>query len=143
MSSISNMIRRGSVYYFRRRAPPDLQAVIGRKIIRESLGEREPGRARRLCADRAPYWEKCFEAERVKLQGQAIAPSPISPQELDSAMLLLMQQYSDIGVEWQPGEQEQATAALAKRRPVSDLSDAQIQEMACHCEPRMIAQDER
>jgi hypothetical protein len=67
MSLVSNVVRRGAVYYFRRRVPPQIQSVIGMTLIRESLGTCEPKVARRLAADRNDHWERRFEEAEAKL----------------------------------------------------------------------------
>ena len=70
---MSNVVRRGAVYYFRRRVPPQIQSVIGSTLIRESLDTREPKVARRLAADRNMHWERRFEEAEAKLAAEALA----------------------------------------------------------------------
>lgn len=60
------MEQRGSVFYYRRRVPKDLTAVIGREVIKETLRERDPVRARH--AQRALAWEDRFARLRRKLR---------------------------------------------------------------------------
>ena len=48
MRPVTNVVRRGAVYYFRRRVPENLQPIIGKALIRESLDTRELPKARRL-----------------------------------------------------------------------------------------------
>ena len=67
MRLVTNIVRRGAVYYFRRRVPDDLQKAIGKTLIRESLNTREPVKARTLGAERSAFWERKFEAARLKL----------------------------------------------------------------------------
>ena len=70
MSLVSNVVRRGAVYYFRRRVPPQIQSIIGRAIIRESLQTREPKEARRLAAERNLHWERRFSEAEKRLTSQ-------------------------------------------------------------------------
>ena len=71
MSLVSNVVRRGSVYYFRRRVPPKIQTILGREIIRESLGERDPKIARRKAAERNLFWEREFAKAEDALAARA------------------------------------------------------------------------
>jgi integrase len=70
MGLMTNVQRRGSVYYFRRRVPLDLQAVIGRAVIKESLKERDPTRARQVHAQRAAWWEEHFALLRRRIAAE-------------------------------------------------------------------------
>jgi integrase len=84
MGLVTNVERRGSVYYFRRRVPLDLQAVIGRAVIKESLNERDPTRARQKHAERAAWWEARFASLRRALSAESgPARTELSAAEID------------------------------------------------------------
>jgi hypothetical protein len=85
MGLMTNVQRRGSVYYYRRRVPLDLQAVIGRAVIKESLNERDPTRARQVHAQRAAWWEERFALLRRRMSAET-APlrRDLSPEEIQS-----------------------------------------------------------
>jgi hypothetical protein len=85
MGLMTNVQRRGSVYYYRRRVPLDLQSVIGRAVIKESLNERDPTRARQVHAQRAAWWEERFALLRRRMSAET-APlrRDLSPEEIQS-----------------------------------------------------------
>ncbi|MDI9849161.1 site-specific integrase [Rhodoblastus sp. 17X3] len=80
---MSNIVRRGAVYYFRRRVPAKIQAILGQKVIRESLGERDPKIARRKAAERALFWEREFAKAEAQLSAKS--PQPQTRAELSEA----------------------------------------------------------
>jgi integrase len=52
------------IYYFRRAIPNELRKKIGKTVIKESLGTREPNEARRLFLDKQTECENLFESAR-------------------------------------------------------------------------------
>lgn len=137
MSFISGMQRRGSVYYFRRRVPPDLQAIIGKTVIRESLHERDPKAARRLYAERALYWERRFDDERARLRS---APN-LSDNDLFKVALLQMAERG-VNVDLPPETRAEAKRLAATGRRVLDLSASQIAELVADYRRELLVQDE-
>jgi hypothetical protein len=75
MRPVTNVNRRGAVYYFRRRVPANLQSIIGKSVIRESLETRELAEARRLAADRNLHWERQFEAAQSRRATPPLRPN--------------------------------------------------------------------
>lgn len=92
MSLVSNVVRRGAVYYFRRRVPPQIQSIIGKALIRESLDTREPKVARRLAADRNMHWERKFEEAEAKLAPKAAA-LPLRADLTDAEVQTIVDDY--------------------------------------------------
>jgi hypothetical protein len=88
MSLVSNVVRRGAVYYFRRRVPPQIQSVIGMNLIRESLGTCEPKVARRL-ALRLP---SSPSDEQIRLHGLGGRQNGLPDHQYD----LLTEVFQDI-----------------------------------------------
>ena len=89
---MTNIVRRGAVYYFRRRVPDDLQKAIGKALIRESLNTREPVKARTLGAERSAFWERQFEAARLKL-AQRHAGKFTRPDLNDDEIAFIVSEY--------------------------------------------------
>lgn len=137
MSFITGMQRRGSVYYFRRRVPPDLQAAIGKAVIRESLQERDPKIARRLYAERALYWERRFDDERARLKS---APK-MSNKDLLKVSLMQMAARG-IAVEVSAEKIAEARRIAASGKLVSDLSASEIAEIVSDYRREFLVADE-
>lgn len=137
MSFISGMQRRGSVYYFRRRVPPDLQAVIGKTVIRESLHERDPKAARRLYAERALYWERRFDDERARLRS---APKMSNKDVLKVALVQMAER--GVNVDLTPDARAEAKRLAATGRRVSDLSEPEIAEIVADYRRELLVHDE-
>lgn len=68
MSVDTHLKLRGSVYYYRRRVPPELIEVIGKTEVVVSLGVKDLPTAKRKAREEYLRWEQRFDDERAKLR---------------------------------------------------------------------------
>lgn len=66
MATPSHLIRRGEIYYFRRKVPLHLREQMGKEEIRKSLNTSDVGEARVRAAAEAARWEKEFARMRAE-----------------------------------------------------------------------------
>src|SRR5438309_468480 len=85
--STNRLLRRGGVYYYRRRVPLHLVTAIGRKFVQCSLGTSNATEAKKLRTTKDLEWDARF-ADCTKKLGQpngAAVPAnaaPLSDHEL-------------------------------------------------------------
>ncbi|HEX3633942.1 MAG TPA: DUF6538 domain-containing protein, partial [Paraburkholderia sp.] len=72
------LLKRGSLYHFRRKVPLKLQAYFGRKEINKALGTSDPNEAKVLCREEAVRHDLAFaeayraiESEKAKASARA------------------------------------------------------------------------
>jgi len=76
----TNLVRRGSQYYFRRKVPSDLQQHYPRADIRESLRTTDKAEAIERAKARVSHWDAVFAKHRA-----ALIPTPARPLTQDIA----------------------------------------------------------
>jgi integrase len=70
----NHLVKRGSVYYFRRKVPIDLVPHFGRTQIMFSLETRDPAEAKRLAAEHTVSTDRHFDALRGKTRPKRMTP---------------------------------------------------------------------
>lgn len=113
MSGCNHLYRRGAAYWFRRRVPEDLKAILGRAEWKESLGTKDPEEAKRRCRKRAVESDQDIFTARA--QKAETVFEPLTPQE---AQALANQQLS----EWLENDQEARFASGARAYENAEVS---------------------
>ncbi|CAG9219980.1 Site-specific recombinase XerD [Paraburkholderia tropica] len=80
----NHLIKRGNVYYFRRKVPVDLEEHLGQKAIMFSLRTREYAEAKQLAATHTVLTDAQFAAARALKAAKT--PEPNATPPMDSAM---------------------------------------------------------
>lgn len=88
MAKQTYVVRRGAVYWFRRRVPGDLVEGIGRPIWFESLGTKDHKEAARLARARAFATDAEIAQAQRRLRGETVPPLTLAEAEALAATAL-------------------------------------------------------
>lgn len=96
MSANHHLLRRGGVYYYRRRVPLDLVPAIGSKFIQCSLGTKSATEAKKLRTAKDLEWDARFADCAKKIGAADNSPvAKVIPLPSDTEVALLVRTYVD------------------------------------------------
>lgn len=77
MSGTQNLIQRNGTWYYNRRVPTHLVALVGKNLVRVSLGTGDKGEAKKRRAVKDVEWDARFEElEQTDASSSALQPTP-------------------------------------------------------------------
>lgn len=91
----NHLIRRGAIYYYRRRVPADLIEAMGKKEIQQSLGTSDPKEAARLSRKVAVEFDDKFERLRNEPALTKQTPEGLAEYDPATGAYIVPRQYTE------------------------------------------------